>query len=580
MKIALPVCVTLSAMLSGPAFADPALTRARIEERIVEHPELQESYLYLQELYRLVVRGYAASDFVRSSDDILFQHGKDGVISRYEFELAQERAKEASYDDSIATLLNHLTRDTDERVSLPFSLRKATGQQSGRIKSERLTKVLLLDQDGDWQVSQTEIEAWALTDKRFIREEVTRYDLDGNGFITIPEITAGIDADPDMGNPRAVKRMQALALLDLDRDEIVEKGELRAFLELLEVSVSDGRPGPQEERMRQALEDGWADRGPWRRQDPPADSPNCGTSSPAQTDEFVFVSTYDGTAASNLALDGQGAETRVATLEVEPGPGQVFLLLASQRPVVWNLTGDLGRLTRVVVQRAGIRDGSGEAGVTGVTADKVTFLAPDTCVEAISEYDDELSPIVVLGPWLTWQRTPSLILATNNMRKSFVPSGRVASERSFPVANFDLITHNELFEPFGDSFVKSPMDAATVSVLRSYWSGSYGAMEGVFFFKPGEVITSGPEEFYEVIPGAAGVIQLIKNGTLRVLSANRGRPHLLLTKPIPYFPTGLQTWNNTRVDLAKGVPRPLGEFRGLRVYSLDEDRCLTDVTCD
>lgn len=570
----------ITALLAGPAIGGPEETRARIAARISAQPELEGSYLYLQEQYRLGVRGYAASDFLRSSDDVLLPYAQDGVISAHEFELAQDRAREASYDHSIDSFLNRLTRNSAEQVSLPFSLRKASGQQSARVRSDRLAAVLRLDQDGDWQVSRSEIDAEALTDKRFKPEDIIRYDLDGDGLVSIPEITAGIDADPDLGNSRAAEQMRALALLDLDRDEIVEKGEVRALLELLEVSVSEGRPGLPQDRMAQALADGWSDRGPWRRQDPPREAPDCGPVAPASDDAFVFVSAYEGTGATNLALDGPGTATSVATLEIEPGEGRIFLLLASERPVLWNLTGDVGRLSRVVVQRAAISEGPGGAGVAGVAADKVSFLARDACVEPIWEYDDRLMPIVVLGPWLAWQRTPSLILATYEMRKSYLPSGHLKSERSFPDGQFDLIIHNELFEPFGDSFVRAPTDRATMSVLQSYWLGSSGVDSGVFFFKPGDVLTSGPEAFHDVMPGAAGLIQLIRDGTLKVLNTDRGRRHLLLTRPIPHLPTGLDTWKKTRVDLAKGVPRPVGEYPGLQVYSLEENRCLTDVTCD
>jgi Ca2+-binding EF-hand superfamily protein len=564
---------------SLPAASDTQKTKALVEARISEQPDLAESYEWLKEGYRLSVRGYAGQAFLRSADDILFRYVDDGVITAYEFDLAQQQAAEASYDDSIHSLLNRLTRGSADQIVLPFSLRKAAGQQAGRIKSEQLAKILALDLDGDWEIGRSEIDAQSLTDKRFKPESVLPYDLDGDGTITTPEITASIDADPNLGNPREAARMKALALLDLDRDDLVERGELRDFLELLETTVLEGRPGPTEELMRQAVIDGWAERGPWRSQNPPAEGPNCGTISPRTDQEFVFVSTYEGTSATNLALDGLADQTTVATVQVEPGDTEMFLLLASQSSVVWNLVGDVDRLSHVVVQRAGI-DGARNAGVVGVPAVKVDFVPYSSCIKPITEPNEEPLAAAVIGPWVAWNRTPSMVVANYAMRMSFVPSGVVKSERSYPTSNFDLIVHTELFEPLGDSFVKTDLDSDTVSILRSYWASSRGAQDGIFFFKPGEVIVSGTEEFYPILPGTAGLIQLIKEGTLQVVKNNAGKKHLLLTKPIPNFPPDLDMWDNTRIDLAPGVPRPVGEPRGLTVYSIDESRCLTDVSCD
>jgi Ca2+-binding EF-hand superfamily protein len=571
------LCLIL--FVSLPAAGDTQKTKALVEARISEQPDLGESYEWLKENYRQSVRGYAGQAFLRSADDILFRYVDDGVITAYEFDLAQKQAAEASYDDSIQSLLNHLTRGSTDQIVLPFSLRKAAGQQAGRIKSERLAKILAMDLNGDWEVSRAEIDAQSLTDKRFKAEGVTSYDLDGDGTITIPEITASIDADPDLGNPKEAARMKALALLDLDRDDLVERGELRDFLELLEATVLEGRPGPAEESMHQAVIDGWAERGPWHSQNPPSESPNCGSVAPRTDQDFVIVSTYAGTSATNLALDGLADQTTVATVHVEPGDTEIFLLLASQRSVVWNLVGDVQRVSDVLVQRAGV-DGARNAGVVGVPADKVHFVPYSSCIKPIGEPSEEPLAASVIGPWVAWNRTPSIVVASYAMRLSYVPSGVVKSERSFPTSNFDLIVHSELFEPLGESFVRTDLDRDTVSILRSYWASSRGPQDGIFFFNPGEVIVSGTEEFYPILPGTAGLIQLIKEGTLQVVKGNMGRKQLLLTKPIPNFPSDLDMWDNTRIDLAPGVPRPIGEPRGLSVYSIDEGRCLTDASCD
>lgn len=562
-----------------PATSDVERTRSLVEARISGQPELADSFDWLKEVYRLSVKGYAGQNFVRIADDFFQPFTKDGVITAYEFSLAQERAAEASYDESIRSILNHLTRGSTDQIALPFSLRKAAGQQAGRIKSKRLAQILELDLDGNWEVSRSEIDAKSVADKGFKADRIPPYDLDGDGSLTIPEITASIDADPDLGNPKEAARMKALTLLDLDRDDLVERGELRDFLELLETTVLEGRPGPSEAEIRQAMADGWDRRGPWRNMNPPADGPNCGPVAPGPDEDFVVVSTYEGTAATNLALEGLARQTTVATIHVEPGDRKLFLFLASFDPVVWNLEGDVDRVARVVVQTASV-DGTQNAGLVGVGRERVTFVPYSACIKPLTEIKDEPLAAALIGPWLAWNRTPSMVIANYAMRTSFVPSGAVKSERSFPTGSFDLIVYTELFEKLGDSYLKVDIDSSTVSVLRSYWAGATDAKDGVFFFQPGEVVISGAEEFYPVLPGTAGLVQLIKEGTLQVVKGNVRGTHLMLTKPIPYLPSDLKVWDNTRIDLAKGVPRPVGEARGLRIYSMDEGRCLTDVSCD
>jgi hypothetical protein len=86
---------------------------------------------------------------------------------------------------------------------------------------------------------------------------------------------------------------------------------------------------------------------------------------------------------------------------------------------------------------------------------------------------------------------------------------------------------------------------------------------------PAKVITNGKAESYDVLPGLAGLLQLIKDSSITVQGKNGNE--LLVTKPIARLPAGV--WVGTagvkRFVFAQGVPVPNGDYTRLGVLRID-----------
>lgn len=69
---------------------------------------------------------------------------------------------------------------------------------------------------------------------------------------------------------------------------------------------------------------------------------------------------------------------------------------------------------------------------------------------------------------------------------------------------------------------------------------------------PEDVVATEPARSYEVLPGRAGLVQLVATGALEPLGGDDFR----IAKPIPHFPAALG--NAVRLLLGRGIPMPSG----------------------
>lgn len=581
MLVRIAATAATAVFLSAPAVADVETDYALLQQRVTDEPALAKGLERLIEISRGQVRGYGNSAFHQSLRETLHAYGLDGTITEGELRLAEAEAVKRSYDQSIKSLIGRLTQGMRVDERLPLSLTLLVGARAGEIKSRELARVLDLDASGDWQVSRAEIEARAEHDEHFRPEGVIRYDFDKDGSITIDEITAGIDADPAFDTIANGAQLRGLSLLDLDRDNLIELGELTRVIDALEHAAMLGRDTASAEGLRAMLAQGMLNRGPWRGLNPPRDSPDCGRFLPLPEQEVILLSTYEGGGATNIAVDGQATHTTVASIEIEAGETPLFILAASQTAVIWRFTGAVERVAKLVVQEGQGNGLSGGAGVTGIPAEDLQFLRPGACVDPFSTFDDLEVSFGLLGPFHEWQRTPSRMIADYALTSAFVPSGKIKTERGLGDGDFDLVVHGTLFERTGAEYRKSTRPEAEVTALNSLWRRFLDKKAGgLFAFAPDDVVASGSAEIYDVMPGDAGLIQLIKDGRLQVQAVRQGQLDLVLTRQIDAFPLGLRLDSKTLIILGKGVKRPAGDLLGARVFSLDTGECLTAIRCD
>ena len=85
------------------------------------------------------------------------------------------------------------------------------------------------------------------------------------------------------------------------------------------------------------------------RPDTRADRHNCPVPLPLKTERFILLGFGDGAAVSDVSVAGLDVVTTSGEVVLREGFHNVFLVLASSRPMIFRLSGRVDRLSRVVV---------------------------------------------------------------------------------------------------------------------------------------------------------------------------------------------------------------------------------------
>ena len=198
----------------------------------------------------------------------------------------------------------------------------------------RLTDILFTaDLDGDGRITFPEMLADAarneakrprVSDDATERAVLSTLDADGDGVVTWAQFEAA--------------GRRAFDAADLDHDGRLSEGELRAlltrrgdFARLKELDDIDAQRSAEGAARHAA----------------------CGLPLPSARAKVALVGVRE---AANLSTAGFGAKldaARVVDLVVEPGPEPLFIVAASEEPVIWRVRGATGRIERMVTAGRG-----------------------------------------------------------------------------------------------------------------------------------------------------------------------------------------------------------------------------------
>ncbi len=255
----------------------------------------------------------------------------------------------------------------------------------------------------------------------------------------------------------------------------------------------------------------------------PHEPASCYAPPPAAKDTLIFLGGYEGSATSSVTVVGQDGETNAARLIIEEGDSPLYIMAASFEPMVWQIEGAADRVAQFVTGPARISEFAG-VGVTGLEAGKITFLASD-CLR----YFYKLKSKSGLTARKTWSgiagRAPELMHGRYTISSISLPSGETVSrEESFEVR--DIETRYTAFDFKAD---------------------------GVAKIDPEAVIAPKPVELYDILPGRAGIEQLL--GTGHLVKEEKG---LRIVKPIKRFPARLTGAQSVKFILPADMPMPAG----------------------
>jgi len=498
----------------------------------------------------------------------------------------------------------------DRRSSLPsqqispvqalFMPRLMMGASMDRFVESLRADFFNADADADGQITQRDVDLHELMDGIQARTQslntVMRYDLDGDGFVTEQETRRGMTYDlrvqiglaaygklngqiprQDFAKSQIDTMVQRILALDTDKDGKVSVAEASKYN-----ATGRGQNGAAS-RAQQFLALDAASKGSLSLAEYQAagealfrevDSNNDGTISQQELTDYqtrlaragcempkasdkakvIVLSSYETESLSSAALGSQDNVTHAGRIVVEPGAEPLYVVVVSYSPTIWQISGAVERVERLVLASSGA-DGPGVArplvGATGVAQDRVTFFSKRTCLSYFTETPTSASLQTVGAVRGASGKEPVTVAAKYSIGSFRVPSGTIESAREKKDSAPLIIEKTQ-------GTLKIVGDASNV-ILHA---GASRAKDDLARYSPGGVVDIDPKTVvgsypaiaYQVLPQEAGLVQLLSSGAM---SQNSLGEYIVRQKI--RFPAGLAGAHGVTFLLMKGVPYPDGD---------------------
>ena len=309
----------------------------------------------------------------------------------------------------------------------------------------------------------------------------------------------------------------------------------------------------------------------------------------------AVLSANRGEALSRVALGSQDVVTRTGEIRIEPGTEPLYVVVISQEPTIWRVTGAVERIERLVA--AGIRAadvdtrlgiagnmitlGTGNLngtiwgpgpkapskadttpliGVTGLPADRVTFVPRANCFKAFVETQSTDAAYSLGLVRRHAGKDPAVVAGRYNVGAFVVPSGAIRSaydERTQP--RLTIVKQYGTLTLTGDAS-GVVVRTGPVDLDKELAETAPG---GIIDIDEKSVVASAAVVRYDLLPGLAGLMQLMNSGAL-----TRNREGEFIIHRQIRFPAGLNEHHVTFL-LLHGVPLPQGDSGGATVIAED-----------
>ncbi len=466
------------------------------------------------------------------------------------------------------------------------------------------TDFFMVDADSDGEITQRDVDLHTAMEgvyaRRYVIQSVMRYDLDGNGFVTEDEIrrTMTYELRAEIGLAAGSKRdkpqlptadgvakqidntVRTILALDTDRNGMVSLAE----------ATDNGPAGKRGTsfyavRARQLLTIDGASKGVstlteylaagealFREVDVDksgvvsqqelgdystrAKRVGCEMPAASHKAKIVVLSSYGTEALSSVTLGSQDNVVHAGRVVVEPGSEPLYVVIASYSPTIWQFSGAVERVERVVMtsSRTGPNNNDPNqrsvVGATGIAQEKVSFFGKSNCLTHFYETPSSGSLQTMAAIRAGAGKAVETVAAKYSVTGFRVPSGAIESVREQGKGALVIektqgtlkVTRNpsDLIVQAGPSSAKSEM-----------YRFSPG---GVVEIDPKTVVSSVPATGYEVLPQQAGLVQLLASGALR----QNGLGEYIVREKIR-FPAGLNGAHSVTFLVMKGVPYPDGD---------------------
>jgi hypothetical protein len=267
---------------------------------------------------------------------------------------------------------------------------------------------------------------------------------------------------------------------------------------------------------------------------------------------LVLLGAYQGKALSSAWVGTHDSVTSVTTVEIVPGREPLYLVLASYDAMIWDIVGATERIAGIVAHAevdadpAGLQRDKPFVGVIGVARGLIRFTAHAGCLVPVTEETMEDGSARDIAALLLG-RAPDEIGGAQRAATFRVPAARYFPDRPvryaipLPKKGRGEMLWREVEEEF-------PAGIAQIDVES--------------------VISVHPVQSYTVLPGRAGLAQLVDAGALTIAGTSE-RFRLDSDDPKPFTTAGefrivekvrLPARPRGRFILRRGVAMPEGDL--------------------
>lgn len=480
------------------------------------------------------------------------------------------------------------------------------GQTLERYQTFLRNDFALADADADGELTQRDVDLHILMEGVQARKNaimhVMGYDLDGDGFVIEDEVRRSMTYNlraqigaaavnkVDVSSPLNVNpitrqidaMVRTIAALDTDKDGKVSlaegakygaagaerrsvSGQAARVRQLLTIDgVSNGvltlamyqAAGEALFRQVDADKDGAVSQQELADYAKRAERVGCEMPAASETARVVLLSNYQTEALSSVTLGSQDSVVHAGRVLIEPGDGPLYVVIASYTPTIWQFSGAVERVERLVMSSALTGPNGGNAnqrplvGATGLPQDKVSFLNKANCLNYFQETPSSGSLQTVAAVRTATGKAPQTVAAKYSVAVFNVPSGAIESVREQKKTPLIIDKTQGTLRVIGD---------ASNMIVQT---GPSRAKDDLYRFSPGGVneidpkgvVSSVPAARYEVLPQQAGLVQLLASGALK---QNGAGEYIVSEKT--RFPAGLNGAHSVTFLVMSKVPYPDGD---------------------
>lgn len=342
--------------------------------------------------------------------------------------------------------------------------------------------------------------------------------------------------------------------IDADHDGTISQQELVDWRRQPDAPDSAARQAAADatqKRLREQAEAG-------RRKAEAAEMQRAGCDMPAASEKakVVVLSGYQTDALSSVTLGSQDSVVHAGRVVVEPGSEPLYVVIATYSPTIWQFSGAVERIERLVMTSARTGPNSGDArqsslvGATGIAPERITFFSRSNCLSYFSEAPASSSLRTVATIRDAAGKEPEVVVAKYSVSSFSVPSGKIESirdQRQGPLVIQKSQGTLNIVGSLANVVVQSGPSRARDEMFR-FFPG------GVIDIDPRTVVASVPAAAYEVLPSQAGLVQLLSTGAL---TQNNAGEYIVRQKI--RFPAGLAGAHSVTFLVMKGAPYPDGD---------------------